>query len=200
MFQLREATAKVVKFNPTSEKHGPEIVPGGSITLEVVASSEVLNDFQPGLREALYRAPTSGDQGSLLQAKNKDDLTAVRFSQLETSWSGEYPGYEAQISNGLGLEDPIVLVDAKLKNIGFKLLDGGSVGIKFTLIAHPDTDESGLLCHMQRREVQVTITPPARQAADEDLSEGSDTLDAQDSAAAAAEAASLIDAGKKAAA
>ncbi|UYB51198.1 hypothetical protein OCJ37_14510 [Xanthomonas sp. AM6] len=198
MLNVQNHPAKVTKVNPLSENHGDEVEPAGSITVEVIASNQKLDELQPGLRDALCRAPTAGDQGSLIEAKTSDGKTAVRFPLLGTTWAGEYPGYEVQIAGGLGLEDPIVLVDAKLKNISWKLLEGGSVAFKVTIIAHPDADEAGQLWYLQKREIDLTLTPPAAQAQQDDLG-GGDTLDAQDAADAAAEASSLIEAGKKAA-
>ncbi|TAA11262.1 hypothetical protein EA658_16495 [Pseudoxanthomonas winnipegensis] len=199
MFSLENARAKLRKVNPLSENHGPDIESGGSVTVEVVTSNEKLDELAPGLRAALCRAPTAGDQGSLLEAKVADGLTAVSFPKLGTSWNDEYPGYEVQVANGLGLEEPILLVDATVKNISWKLLDGGSVAWKFTIIAHPDAEEAGLLWHLQKREVELTLIPPTAKAVEPDLTEDStDGADADDAAIAQEEADRLTTLGKAA--
>ncbi|MCE4552680.1 hypothetical protein, partial [Xanthomonas hortorum] len=89
-----------------------------------------------------------------------------------------------------------------LKRFVIEPKEGGSLAMSFTASAEVEPQELAELSEaLIREDVLLTLLAPKRGAAAvEDLTEGSDTLDAQDSAAAAAEAASLIDAGKKVAA
>lgn len=86
MFELNDATAKVVNFNPRAERHGDENKLAGDLKLVVAVSSSVLDYFQKGLRQALYRKAAQGEQ-----IKNEVQLTLV--SPLNAS-KGDKPVQE----------------------------------------------------------------------------------------------------------
>lgn len=196
MFQLNDATAKIANFNPRAEKHGEDNVTAGDIKIAVTTSNGILDYFSKDLRAALYRKAVAGEQQDLIDGK--DALVAVKMPRLGAqSWDEEFPGYEIKLGGGLGLTEPLVLVDVTLKKFRFEPLEGGSVAVTFSAICHPDAEEAGQLCQLIQNDVQLTVIPPTKQAQQPDA--GGDTLDAQDAAAAEAEAASLIEAGKKAA-
>ncbi|PJL71665.1 hypothetical protein B9Y75_06785 [Stenotrophomonas maltophilia] len=159
MFELNDATAKVANFNPRAEKHGDENKPAGDLKLVVCVANGVLDYFQKGLRQALYRKPNQGEQQDLIEGS--DGLTAVKFPKLGAlSWDEEYPGYSMVIGGGLGLEKPLVIVDVTLKKISFEPLEGGSLQITFSAAFHPTKLESGPLCELIKSDVQVTLVSP----------------------------------------
>ncbi|WP_115540000.1 MULTISPECIES: hypothetical protein [Xanthomonas] len=202
MFQLDKHEASIANVNQRIQRHGDERQLAADIKFVLSVSNEALDSFDPTLRHDLFRKPAKGEQQDLPQIGG-DGLTAVKHPALEPlKLSHEFAGYEMHLAGLLEAGDPIVLVDVKLKRFVIEPKEGGSLAMSFTASSEVDPQELAELSEaLIREDVLLSLIAPKRagQAA-EDLSEGGDTLDAQDTAAAAAEAASLIDAGKKAAA
>ena len=170
MFELDNATAKVANFNPRAEKHGEDNVTAGDIKFEATLSNRALDQFHKDLRKALYRKAAPGEQQDLIEGS--DGLVEVKFPRLGAiAWDEEFPGYEIEIGGGLGLAEPLVLVDVTLKKFRFEPLYGGSVAITFNAICHPDANDAGQLCQLIQEEVDLTLRSPKKQAQPSDLSE-----------------------------
>lgn len=162
MFSLDNHQVRIANVNPRAEKHGDENKLATDIKIELKASNGVLDEFDQALRGALYRKPGKGEQQDLIAGA--DGLTAVKFPLLgAVAWEDEFTGYELEIPSGLGLTDPLILVDITLKKFRFEPLEGGSVSITFNAICHPDADECGQLCALIQEEVALTLTPPTAQ-------------------------------------
>src|SRR4051812_47280529 len=57
MFQIEEITeARLVTLTSRSEKHGDDDVPAVSLGLEITVPNTMLDQIDPTLREALYKA------------------------------------------------------------------------------------------------------------------------------------------------
>lgn len=163
MFELNDAAAKVVNFNPRAEKHGDENKMAGDLKLLATTGNGVLDFFSKELRKTLYRKPSQGEQQDLIDGS--DGLTAVKFPRLGAlSWDEDYPGYHLVIGGGLGLSEPMVLKDVTLKRFRFAALDGGSVQVGVSALFHPSTEQAGQLCALIQEEVQITLIPPTKQA------------------------------------
>jgi len=159
MFELSDAAAKVVNFNPRAERHGDENKLAGDLKLVVAVSSSVLDYFQKGLRQALYRKAAQGEQQDLIEGG--DGLTAVKFPKLGAiPWDEEYPGYSLLIGSGLGLSEPLVITDVTLKKLSFEPLEGGTLQLTFSAVFHPTKAEAGALCEQIKNEVQLTLVSP----------------------------------------
>lgn len=163
MFELTDATAKVVNYNPRAEKHGGENKMAGDLKVLVTTSSSVLDFFSKDLRKALYRKPGQGEQQDLIEGS--DGLTAVKFPRLgELPWDEDYPGYSLVIGGGLGLTEPMVLNEVTLKRFRFEALDGGSLQVGLSALFHPTPEQAGQLCALIQEDVQITLIPPTKQA------------------------------------
>jgi len=162
MFELTKANVKIANVNPRAEKHGDENKLAADIKIELQVHNSALDSFDEKLRKALFRKPGKGEQQDLL---DKDQLTAVQFPRLgDVNWDEEFPGYELEIACGLGLSDPMVIVDVMLKKFCFEPLEGGSVNVTFNAICHPNTEEIGQLCALIQSDAEITLTPPSKQA------------------------------------
>lgn len=159
MFELKKHPAKIANFNPRAEKHGDENVPAGDITVETRAHFSILDSFDPSYRTFLFRkADKGGDQQPLLK---DDELIAVAKPRLQPlRLDEEFPGYTLKIESGLDIGKPLQLKDVELSNFKIEPMEGGSVAIKFTASAHPDSDVAGLLCALIQNEVDITLIPP----------------------------------------
>lgn len=164
MFELDKHTVKITHASLTAESHGKDSHSTG-MTLKFKGNIDaaLLDSFDPKLRSMMFRRQQTGDQLDI--ERNNDGLVAVQFPKLSPfGWSEEFPGYEAEIgASGLGLTDPIQIVDATLKNISFRALEGGSVELVAALYFHPDEDEVGPLARLMKEEAELTLNPPSRQ-------------------------------------
>ncbi|AVY67197.1 hypothetical protein [Xanthomonas translucens] len=197
MFQLDKHDVAFSNLNLRKENHGEDKVPAADLTFDFQAANTVLALIDPALVPAFFRKPAKGEQQALPIDGN--GLTALNLPFLgEQKIAAKFEGYEVMVGSLLEHIDPLFFADAKVKSISWKALEGGSVSMKLTIsVRIEEDDDAPLLAAWRRGTARLTLTPPAAQALD-DLS-GGDTLDAQEAADAAAEAASLIEAGKKAA-
>lgn len=192
MFALQQQSAKIDSFTPRAEFDGEERSPAGSIKFSLSGHSNLLDNFLPGMREVLFRKPAlQGEQPPLFPG---DELTQVAFPKLaDLKLAEKFPGYKVQIGEGLECSKPIVLGECTLSAFSFETINGGAIGISFSVACHPDEDQAGALCQMVQQERYVTLVPPEPVAQQQlDVGPGQDALDAQE---AADEAARLTAAG-----
>ena len=162
MFELEKASSFISSFNPRAEKHGEDNKLAADIKVELQLHNSALDSFHKDLRPALFRKPAKGEQQDLI---DKDAMTAVKFPRLGAiSWDEEFTGYEIEIGIGLGLSEPLFMADVTVKKFRFEPLEGGSVSVTFSVICHPDAEEAGLLCGLIQSDVELTLTPPSKQA------------------------------------
>lgn len=198
MFSLQQQASKIDSFTPRAEFDGAgETLPAGSLKVTLSGHSSLLDNFLPGMREVLYRKPAlQGEQPPLFPG---DELTQIAFPKLgDLKLAEKFPGYKVEIGEGLECSKPVVLGDCTLSAFSFETINGGAVGISFSVACHPDEDQAGALCQMVQQERYVTLIPPAATPAAQqqlDVAPGQDTLDAQEAHDAAAE---LIEQGKAA--
>ncbi|MCC4613625.1 hypothetical protein LL963_16260 [Xanthomonas campestris pv. esculenti] len=202
MFQLDKHEASIANVNQRIQRHGEERQLAADIKFVLSVGNEALDSFDSTLRHDLFRKPAKGEQQDLPQIGG-DGLTAVKHPALEPlKLSHEFTGFEMHLAGLLQAGEPIVLVDVKLKRFVIEPKEGGSLAMSFTASAEVEPQELAELSEaLIREDVLLTLIAPKRAgAAAEDLTEGSDTLDAQDAENAAAELARLAEAGQKAAA
>lgn len=164
MLRLEKTTVKVQSVSLNSENHGPdEHATGLTIACRAIVDASILDSYDAKLRGLLFRKLKSGEQ-QRTDADNAQPI-AVQFPKLDPlHWNEKFPGYEAEIgSNGL-FDQPIQIVDATLRDMWFRPVEGGSVEIGFKLYFLPETDEIGQLALLMKNEAELTLTPPSAQA------------------------------------
>lgn len=186
MFALQQQPSKIDSFTPRAEFEGDETVPAGSIKVSVSGHSSLLDNFFPGLRSILFRKPAlQGEQPALFEG---DELTQIAFPKLKPIKLDEkFPGYRAEIGEGLEASKPLVLTDCTLSNFSFDTISGGAIGISFSIACHPNTDQAGELCQLIQQEPYITLVPPTVVAQDSpqqqlDVGGDGDTLEQQEAA------------------
>ena len=158
MFEVDQTSAFVSSVNMRAEKHGDENKLASDIKFEVHLSNTILDEFDKGLKAALYREVRKGEQPDLI-GDNK--FAAVRFPLLDGfRWEEEFTGYKVSIASELGLVEPLELSDITLKKFAFDPKEGGSVVVTFNAIAHPTSDEAGELCALIQEHVNLTLIAP----------------------------------------
>jgi hypothetical protein len=159
MFDLDQATVKLANVNPRAEKHGEDTKPALDLKIEATCPSSALIHFHPELRQHLFKKDESPDLVD--QVTEGEGLTALRYPKMGAiKWDWEGSGYTATVDYGMGGDSNIALNDVKVDHFAFEPLNGGSVGISFRIIAHPDPDDVGKLCEFIQRDIELTLTPP----------------------------------------
>lgn len=174
MLSLDKHTAKMTHASLTAENHGKEShATGMTLKFKTNIDASLLDSFDKNLRTTMFRGQTTGDQLDI--ERSNEGLVAVKFPKLAPLvWAEEFPGYEAEVgAMGLGLTDPIQIIDATLKGLSFRALEGGSVELAGALYFHPDEDEVGPLARLMKEDAELTLRPPTAkpQAANDDLAE-----------------------------
>jgi hypothetical protein len=152
MFQLEQQEGEVKHINVRIEKHGTDRVPTVDVKLTCNAANTILDTIEKGLRQSLFRKPGKNDQADFdhdqkaKEAGITDNLVQVKHPGLApVVISHEFPGYELTIEDAFldvpSDPDAICLVDATMKGLLIRPIEGGSVELKFTVSAEIETDE-----------------------------------------------------------
>lgn len=158
MFQLKETKVLIASVNARAEKHGDKTEPAFDLTCEVSCPSTVLDMFDKELRTTLYK---KNDQPDLVDQADPEALTALRFPKVDAlKWDLDLTGYALRVAYGIGGPSDIQLGDCKIDGFKFKAQQGGTVSVRFRVIAHPKTEDVGRLCEMIQNTIEMDITPP----------------------------------------
>ena len=160
MFELSEAVVNCTSASTNSEKQGDdETRLGMSLYFEFQGSNEFLDRFDPKLRPALYERAANDAQEDLTGHLPKRKFALA--SPLEWPYVGL--GYSAIIHADLDFSDSIEIEDCKVDKFKFTIKDEGATGFKFRVYFHPDLDQVGPLCALEKHELTLSLTPPAVQ-------------------------------------
>lgn len=158
MFSLKETDLQLANVNPRTEKHGEESVLAADLKLSFKTSNDILSEFHPSLKSALY-GKQGGSQGQLVD--DPGHLPELRFPQIgRIKWEKKFAGYTLRVHQGATGVDDIVLTDCRVDKFEFDCLDGGSVVFSFRIQAHPDAAQVGRLCALIQQPIMVTLDPP----------------------------------------
>ncbi|MFZ1815972.1 MAG: hypothetical protein WAU16_16260 [Rhizobiaceae bacterium] len=166
MFALNNQQAKLTSVNPRAEKHGVEHVMAADLNFDVEMSNNVLSEFDPKLKASMY---SKGDvsQGSLVDEIS--DLRKLNFPSMGTlAWDCELVGYQVDIEIGISGDANIGLAECQVDKFKFECKEGGTVVVKFRVIAHPSADELGRLCEMIQQNLSLSLTEPPAPVDSED--------------------------------
>lgn len=156
--------AKLSSVNVRSEKHGPELVPAVDLKLTIDAGNDILDQFHPDLKSALYfKAQVDEEQGELDGIEPVTNLPNLRFPKLDSplKWDTMGAGYALVIDYGLGGDSNLELFGCEINNFSFGVKEGGTVELKFR-VQITDVDERilGKLAGLVEHEVSIILTAP----------------------------------------
>lgn len=172
MFSTTTQKAEILNFKPAKEMHGDQKKLVGDLKVRMKFANTVLDHFGDGIRNALYRKPAPGEEPrqSDLLPDDSDGLTALRNPHLEPLHANEkFPGYSAEFQSGLAVNDPIKLKEIVLSSFTIEAMDGGTVELTFNMRFPVDGQYSGKLCQLIQDSVELTLTPPSADDAQQDL-------------------------------
>jgi hypothetical protein len=156
MFSLLQKEVRLDHVNPRMEKHGDEHVPACDLKFAFRASNDVLSEFDPGLKAALYGRP---DEPDLVDEPGY--MPRLRFPLMgRVKWAKEFAGYTLTYHAGVDERSDIVLELVELDRFGFTCMDGGTVEVSFRARCNPDASVIGRLCGVMQSEISCTLMPP----------------------------------------
>jgi hypothetical protein len=167
MFQLDKHEASITNVNFRKENHGDEKKAAVDISLNLGASALILDSFDKKLRKAFFEKPAKGEQQALPIDGN--NLTALSLPYLrKQKLDQKFEGYEVQLNSLLGHIEPVFFADVKVKLEEVTFIEGGSVdlSLKVSTLIEQD-DDAPLLAAWRRGDTRVDLTPPDKQAGDE---------------------------------
>lgn len=163
MLNTEKREASLQNVNLRIQRHGEDRVTAADLKFEFSLGSQDLDSIAPGLKETLYRQPTTGDQMQL--GTGPEGWTVLRHPDLEpVRIKGKFPGYELAL--GLPHQDPangewFGLVDVELKKVTVDPKDGGTVVVTVTASMPVDDDEVGeITAFLRAGDVLLTLNPP----------------------------------------
>lgn len=182
MFEIQNHDATLSHINQRIQRHGDKRVLAVDLSLMIQGPNTLLEGIHPDLRPALYRAPTTGDQGDFVndqQAKENgidDGLVARRLACVGTfPITHTFEGYEVTVRGPLKRSKAIKLIDVKLSKLVVKALDGGTVEIEFKASSEVEPKELATLGDLLLlSDIRLTLTPPDSDRAGSDEEEGED--------------------------
>jgi hypothetical protein len=158
MLELNNQKAKLNSINGRAEKHGDNKVLTADLKLTIKVSNDILSEFDPALKSALYKK-ADNPQGELI--KDASHLPALKFPDMGSiSWGAEFKDYTCTISHGIGGRSDIKFNECPVDKFRFTPEDGGTVEVTFRVIVHPTPEEVGKLYSHLESDVEVTLTPP----------------------------------------
>ncbi len=158
-FHLRRARASLAHVNVRAEKHGAEQVPCVDVKFATIQPSDVLDRFDPSLRDLLFHKSTSPQD----LADQAHDSPNLRLPDLDPiGWRRKLVGATVTIHYGIDDRSAIVLDGCAVD--GFKIApqEGGTVVVTFTAKAtRPAGDAIGKIGLLVKHEIEVSVVPPA---------------------------------------
>jgi hypothetical protein len=156
---LTPATAKLNSVTPRIEKHGDDNVAAVSLGLTITGPNTLLDALQPGLREALYKAPEG--QETLPGVEGSTPLLRTRAMERIKLKTSEMVGWRLIVEHGIGDDSAVDLHDCKVDKFQLEPFEGGSVQLSFR-VGTSDIDETYLGCLGMKlgQEVQITLRAP----------------------------------------
>lgn len=170
MFSLQQQEVKLGNCNPRCELHGEDHVLAADLSIEVMLSNDVLSEFDPQLKGALYWKGND-DQGELIDEPGH--LPSLRFPEMSPfKWAKDLAGYDATIHIGFSGSSDIKLTDCAIDKFVFTPEEGGTVRVNFRIQCHPNKVQCGELCELQQQHIDITLTPPELRNEEPDLVDG----------------------------
>lgn len=179
MLSLDKRTVTLDHVSFFTERHGEESVQGIALKFSFDSSNDILDEFAPGLKAAMYRAPEAKDAQQLFEEPTH--LPLLRWPLVPSmKWDLVMTGRETIIAFGLGGDSDIRFAEATADKFQFTFRQGGSVGITFRVKAHPDGEQVSRLFELMGHEADIAIGISSGQQ--HSLESGADDEDGDDDA------------------
>lgn len=159
MFQILEFTeAHVASVTNRTETHGDEKVPAVSIGLELTAANTILDQIDPKLREALYKAVDGQDQlPGVEPATPVLRCNCIDRVVLPTS----HEGWTLQVDDGIDDTVPMTFGSVKVDKFSVEPQQGGSIILRLRCGTSDISAETlGKLAMHNGQSIWITLSAP----------------------------------------
>lgn len=155
MFDIEKKPCTLQHINIRDEKHGEENVLAIDMKLTGDFDGDILAEFGPELRHALFKKADGGD----LVDTASDVPTALRFPKMiqPIKFAQEIIGATVTVAYGLG---DIVLETVNVNSFKVECHEGGTVRVTYRVQAKPTGEQLAKLSQMLGSSVDVSIDPP----------------------------------------
>ena len=163
MFNLHNQLSVLNNVNVRAENHGEDKVLGIDLKLSLTLSNDVLGEFDPDLKTALFKVPETGQEELDLEEATR--LSALKFPSMGSiGWGSDLKGYKFKLHYGIGGEQSdVILQDCKVNSFRFTPKEGGSVEISVRVQANPQLSDMPKVLEYLGREATIDLLPPEEQ-------------------------------------
>lgn len=161
MFKIEETTeATLAAVTNRIEKHGDEDVPAVSLQISIEAANTLLDQIDPNIRRALYKAVDDQDQLPGVEPTTPV-LRCNSFDQITLTQAHE--GWTLEIDGGIDEDAPMQFAGCKVDKFRVDAKQGGSIVLRLRIgTSDVDADRLGALAMHNGQSIWVRLTPPAK--------------------------------------
>lgn len=161
MFQITETTgAALTAVTNRIEKHGDEDVPAVSLQISVEAANTLLDQIDPAIRHALYKAVEGQDQLPGIKPATPV-LRCNSFDQITLTQAHE--GWALEIDGGIDEDAPMRFAGCKVDKFRVEAKQGGSIVLRLRIgTSDVDAERLGALAMHNGKAIWIKLLPPAK--------------------------------------
>lgn len=162
MFSLLKQAVVLANLNVRAENHGEDKVLAVDMKFSAKLGNDVLSEFDPTLKSALFKKPDQGQEE--LDLDDATRLSALRFPHMASiGWGLDLKGYAFKLHYGAGGRSDVKLIDCKVNSFRFAPQEGGSVEVSFRVQANPLPAEMPKILEYIQKEAEIDLLPPEEQ-------------------------------------
>ena len=163
-------TVKFQSLNTRTENHGMEKVPAMDIFISLPMHADILDSFDPALKDFLFQKYANIKEPDLLgdHEEENEGVLDWRFREIKgIPWEYKGAGYRFVIWSALDDEESttkrkedVILIMTNISKFKFAPRKGGEVDVSFKIAASPNAKDAGRLYELQGSEVDISLEPP----------------------------------------
>lgn len=158
-FQIETPTeVHVASVTNRQETHGEEKVPAVSIGFELTTANTVLDQIDPTLRHALYKAVEGQEQLPGIEPATP----VLRCNSVErVTLPTRHEGWTVQVDDGIDETDPMTFGECKVDKFSVEPKQGGSIVLRFRVgTSDIDAERLGKLGMHNGQSLWITVRAP----------------------------------------
>lgn len=159
MFEILDPTeAKVCSVTNRTEQHGDDRVPALSIGLEIEAANTLLDQIDPNIRQALFKAVEGQEQLPGVEPSTP----VLRCHSIDHAvLTTVHEGWTLTIDDSIDDSAPMTFGGVKVDKFKVDAKQGGSIVLKLRCgTSDIDAERAGALAMHNGQSIWITLTPP----------------------------------------
>ena len=163
MFQITETTeAALAAVTNRIEKHVEDDVPAVSLQISIEAANTLLDQIDPAIRHALYKAVDDQEQLPGVEPATPV-LRCNSFDQITLTQAHE--GWTLEIDGGIDEGEPMIFGGCKVDKFRVDAKQGGSIVLRMRVgTSDVDADRLGALAMHNGQAIWMRLRPPEKPA------------------------------------